>query len=327
MSQLRDLFFSQIKKPQTNFKKACGRYAPSPTGSLHFGNLRTALVAWLQARLSQGRFILRMEDIDLPRARPGSAEQIMHDLSWLGLDWDEGPDVGGEFSPYTQSERFDLYQTAIDYLCEKQRLFSCACSRKDIAQAASAPHASDQRLIYPGTCRPNAQQKQADENETALRFFCPEHSIHFDDVVLGPQKISLPDEVGDFVVKRRDGLFSYQLAVALDDALMGVTDVVRGADLIDSTAQQILLLHTFGFTIPRYWHIPLVLDKAGKRMAKRDGGLSVDYYREKGMSAAQLIGQLAASLELVPPQNRLSAQELLQTCSLDQLIACLKRHS
>ena len=331
MSHLSDLFFSKLNSSCLYEGAACGRYAPSPTGPLHFGNLRTALIAWLQARLANGRFILRIEDIDLPRTRPGSAEQIIDDLKWLGLDWDEGPDIGGEYAPYTQSERFELYQAAIDYLSENNFLFPCFCSRKDIAQAASAPHVSDQLRIYPGTCRPANKQKREQppppDRQAALRFLCPEKHITFADQILGKQDYALHRDSGDFVVKRSDGLFSYHIAVVVDDALMGVSDVVRGCDLIDSTAQQILLMDTFGFALPSYWHIPLVLDASGKRLSKRDGSLSIDYYREKGIDSAHLVGQLAASLDLVPQGSRLSCQELVEECSLEQLRHCLQLHS
>ena len=330
MSHLSDLFFSKINNSQTNFTDVCGRYAPSPTGPLHFGNLRTALIAWLQARLANGRFILRIEDIDLPRTRPGSAEEIVHDLKWLGLDWDEGPDVSGQHAPYTQSERFELYQTAIEYLIKQNKLFTCTCSRKDITQAASAPHEPNRRLIYPGTCRPAESSiiSTSSKQQTSLRFICPEKHIEFNDVILGKKNYTLHQEVGDFVIKRADGLYSYHLAVVLDDALMGVSDIVRGSDLIDSTAQQILLYQAFGFPIPKHWHIPLVMDETtGKRLAKRDGALSISHYREQGIDAPTLIGMLAASLNLVEKDSRLSARELLSELTIEQLTSHLKQHT
>ncbi len=330
MSQLTNLFLSQINSPKPASTEVCGRYAPSPTGPLHFGNLRTALIAWLQARVLQGRFILRIEDIDLPRTRPGAAEQIIKDLKWLGLDWDEGPDIAGAHAPYTQSERFELYQSAIDYLQRTHHLYKCRCSRKDIAQAASAPHRSDQPIIYPGTCRPNnaSAPEGYTHQQTSLRFLCPDRTISFYDRILGHHACKLQNCVGDFVIKRADGLFSYHLAVTLDDALMGVSDVVRGADLLSSTAQQILLLETLRLPIPNYWHIPLVLDKnTGKRLSKRDGALSVQHFIAQGLDAPSLVGQLASSVGLVAEKTRLSARELLEEINLKQLVHCLKHPS
>ena len=330
MSQLSNLFFSQLNKQTSPSTEVCGRYAPSPTGSLHFGNLRTALIAWLQTRLANGRFILRIEDIDLPRTRAGSALQIIDDLKWLGLNWDEGPDIPGKHAPYTQSERFELYQSALNHLKEAGLLYKCFCSRKDIALAASAPHASDQRSIYPGTCRGKKlnHEEAPLPKQASLRFICPEKVISFNDIVLGKQHCRLQHDVGDFVIKRADGLFSYHLAVILDDALMEVSDVVRGEDLLSSTAQQILLLDTFNLAVPNYWHIPLVLDKmTGKRLSKRDGALSIEHFREQGLDAADLIGQLSASIGLVPLNSKLSAQELLEEIDSDQLLQCLKQSS
>ncbi len=327
MPQLTDLFLSQISFSKPDPNEVCGRYAPSPTGPLHFGNLRTALIAWLQARLSQGRFILRIEDIDVPRTRPGAAEQIIKDLRWLGLDWDEGPDIVGAHAPYTQSKRFELYQSAINFLQQTHHLYECYCSRKDIAQAASAPHRSNQPIIYPGTCRPNNTNaaKKSSRQQASLRFLCPDKIISFNDHILAHQVCRLREDVGDFVIKRADGLFSYHLAVTLDDALMGVSDVVRGEDLLDPTAQQILLLETLGLPVPNYWHIPLVLDKdTGKRLSKRDGALSIQHFMAQGLDGPGLIGQLASSIGLVPENARLSAQELLEEINLSQLIHCLK---
>ncbi len=298
---------------------ARGRYAPSPTGPLHLGNARTALLAWLQARLRGGAFIMRMEDLDRPRVRSGSAAQILDDLRWLGLDWDEGPDVGGPVGPYEQSKRDGLYKQAFAQLEEKPGLFPCFCSRKDIARAASAPHAP--AGAYPGTCR----RLSADERLAALdgkakrpswRYPAPDRRVAFEDAAMGPFAQNLARDVGDYVVRRADGLFAYQLAVVVDDGLMGVTDVARGADLLDSTPRQIELFEALGFPAPEFWHLPLMLDASGERMAKRDGSDSIAAYREAGGRSARLVGELAATLGLVPAGTVIGAAELLRALDL-----------
>ena len=236
-----------------------GRYAPSPTGRLHLGNLRTALLAWLQARIDRGVFILRIDDLDTPRNKPGSVEQMIQDLYWIGLDWDEGPDVGGEHAPYFQSQRLGHYEKAFHYLQEKSAVFPCKCSRKDIANAISAPNGAENNRIYPGTCRPGKNHIHADNLNSpgvyAWRYCVNNQNIVFEDAVLGHQRQKLPSAVGDFVVKRKDGLFAYQLTSILDDILMSVTDVVRADDLLDSTPRQIAILKTLQGTIPRFCNI------------------------------------------------------------------------
>lgn len=293
-----------------------GRYAPSPTGPLHLGNVRTALIAWLQARLEGGAFIMRMENLDEPRSVEGSAEQIMEDLYWLGLDWEEGPDVGGAVGSYTQSERTAIYEDALARLRERGRIFECYCSRKDIREAVSAPH--DAAPVYPGTCRHlDEAERQAVEEEKgfgpAWRFLVGE-GVTFEviDRVKGAFAQDLTEDVGDFVVKRRDGLFAYQLAVVVDDALMGVTDVVRGEDLLSSTPRQVALYEILGLEVPRFWHVPMMEDEDGERMSKRDGSESLQEWRERGASAEEVVGHLAASLGWAESGEALSARALLE---------------
>jgi len=298
---------SQLK-PVIRDDAVVGRYAPSPTGRQHLGNLRTALVAWLQVRIRGGIFVLRMEDLDLPRTRPGSAEQILEDLKWLGLDWDEGPDAGGPGASYVQSERVELYELALAKLVEGQHTFACYCSRKDIAQASSAPHGID-GPVYPGTCRELADPQ--DGRQAAIRCRVGNSRISFKDAVAGPFDFDLTGSVGDFVIKRTDGLFAYQLAVALDDALMGITDVVRGADLLNSTPRQMHVLQLLGFTPPRYWHVPLKKDEQGQRMSKRDGSQSIAELQENGVSPDAVVGELAFELGLIDSKRSLSATELV----------------
>jgi len=217
-----------------------GRYAPSPTGPLHLGNIRTALLAWLQIRLAGGVFILRIDDIDAARNRPGGIEQLIDDLRWLGLDWDEGPDIGGPHAPYLQSQRSAIYDAAFQQLRDHGRVFACHCSRKDIALAASAPHERDAHTIYPGTCR--APRSDAGGRASAWRYRVEQRRVRFDDEIAGETVQHMDRDVGDFVIRRADGGYAYQLATAVDDAMMGITDVVRGADLLTSTPRQIEVL-------------------------------------------------------------------------------------
>jgi glutamyl-tRNA synthetase len=267
-------------------KSAVGRYAPSPTGDLHLGNLRTALVAWQECRQLGGLFILRIEDIDAPRTVPGSEQRLIDDLRWLGIDWDEGPDIGGPAGPYRQSERVRIYKEALDQLRQNGLVYSCRCSRKELRSIASAPHGPD-GPVYPGTCRPKlpTDSIQFADAEIALRFRVDQHPIvKFEDLEAGPQSCDLESESGDFVVRRRDGLWSYQLACAVDDALMGVTHVVRGQDLLSSTPRQIAIMRALELPIPQYRHIPLVNDETGQRMSKRDDSVSLRRLQEHGMT-------------------------------------------
>lgn len=289
-----------------------GRYAPSPTGPLHLGNLRTAMLAWLQARLAGGSFILRMEDLDQPRVKQGSATSILHDLRWLGLDWDEGPWSGGPFSPYCQSLRNPFYQAAFDLLHKKGHLFACFCSRKDISAATSAPHGHSG--IYPGTCRslnflPSDRPLQQGRLP-AWRYRADDRDIQFMDRVMGSHQQNLARDVGDFVVRRSDQLFAYQLAVVVDDAFMGITDILRGADLLDSSTRQIALFEALDLPVPNFWHVPLLNDDQGRRLSKRSGSQSLESLRDQGHDAAMVIGYLAASLGLVPHNTRISLDEL-----------------
>jgi len=298
-----------------------GRYAPSPSGPLHLGNLRTALLAWLQARLAGQPFILRMEDLDLPRIKAGSSEQILKELRWLGLDWDQGPDCGGPASPYEQSARTPFYQQAFEQLLKQDLIYPCYCSRKDIQQAASAPHSHEYGSIYPGTCRDpeqRAEMKQHHPDKTAAwRYRVPTRTIEFADRIIGEVSQSLDREVGDFVIKRADGLFAYQLAVVVDDGMMGITDVVRGADLLDSTARQIELFEALGYPIPTFWHVPLMMDSSGARLSKRDGSDSLEVWHQQGRNAAALIGYLAFSVGLIDVEQPISAPALLQKLTLE----------
>ena len=274
-----------------------GRFAPSPTGELHLGNARTALLAWLWAKKAGGGFTLRIEDLDRPRERPGTAARQLEDLAWLGLDWDEGPDPrtgeeAGARGPYRQSRRTQLYEDAILSLGE--RVYECFCSRAEIAAAASAPH-GDEGPRYPGTCANLTSAQRSERRRTrlpALRFRVPPGTVAFDDEIQGRQEFDVQAETGDFVLRRADGIHAYQLAVVVDDAAMGISQVLRGADLLSSTARQILLYRALGHRTPRWAHAPLVLAATGDRLAKRDRALSLDALRGRNVDPAKVADEL-----------------------------------
>lgn len=305
----RDFDKHDVTSPPTAYR---GRFAPSPTGRIHLGTARTALVAWLRARQAGGAFVLRIEDIDGPRVKPGAAEALLDDLRWLGLDWDEGPDVGGPHGPYVQSQRTDSYAQALDALRAAGRVYPCTCSRKEIAELASAPHGGTGPL-YPGTCR----EKPTHPERPAAWRFRMDAPPAFVDVLCGPSPPGLG--AGDFVVARADGVFAYQLAVAVDDAAMGVTEVVRGDDLFDSTPRQLAILRALSLEEPAYLHLPLVLGSDGERLAKRHGATSLVELAERGVSAASIVGHLAASLGILTQPEPVSPRELIGSLELGHL--------
>ena len=244
-----------------------GRFAPSPTGRIHLGNARSALLGWLQARAAGGRFLLRIEDLDRARCKPAFLEELYRDLAWLGLDWDEPPLV--------QSQRDDVYREALERLERAGRVYPCFCTRAEIFRAASAPHGpGDEGPRYPGTCASLSSQERALRARTrppALRFRPAPGEWCFEDGVQGRSCQDVEAAVGDFVVRRNDGVASYQLAVVVDDAASGITDVLRGDDLLSSTPRQLQLYTSLERTPPRFWHVTLVLGEDGKRLAKREG--------------------------------------------------------
>ena len=293
-----------------------GRYAPSPTGDLHMGNLRTALLAWLFARCAGGQFVLRIEDLDRPRVHPGATERMLYDLRWLGLDWDEGPDIGGPYAPYTQSERQEIYASYLQRLADKGLIYPCYCSRAEIARAASAPQ-GDEGPRYPGTCRnlTQAQRRQyeADKRRPSLRFRVDdERIVSFTDLLAGPLEQQVHQTIGDFIVCRSDGLFAYQFAVVVDDALMRINQVVRGADLLQSTPRQVLLYEALEYQVPTFAHVPLLLDEHGKRFSKRIQSAGLEPLRAARATPAQVVGLLAADCGLVEKGEQLTASELAQ---------------
>lgn len=293
-----------------------GRYAPSPTGALHLGNLRTALLAWLFVRCEGGHFLLRIEDLDRPRVRPGASEVLLADLRWLGLDWEEGPDVGGPAAPYVQSERTAHYEFFLQRLHKAGLVYPCYCSRADIARVASAPHGNE-GPCYPGTCRQlsRAQRRRHEVlgRRPCLRLRVPaERVITFDDLLAGQSSQHIQHVVGDFILRRADGIFAYQFAVVVDDGLMRINQVVRGSDLLASTARQILLFEALAFPVPAFAHVPLYLDSAGQRLAKREQSAGLQLLRASGASPEHVVGQLAASCGLARPGEALSAGQLVQ---------------
>jgi glutamyl-tRNA synthetase len=288
------------------------------------------MLSWLNARLNKGRFILRIDDLDSARNRPGALGQILEDLRWLGIDWDEGPDIGGEHGPYLQSQRLQHYESAFLRLQQQSRVFPCRCSRKDIALAVSAPHPDQPTRIYPGTCRPanpadtTGKPRVSPSDEVSWRYRVGSKVVCYVDKLRGRQQQHLGNAVGDFVVKRRDGLFAYHLATVVDDGLMGVKDVLRGEDLLDSTPRQIELMNVLDLPVPDFWHVPLLLDDSGQRMSKRDGSNSLEQWLEKSKSPSLLVGRLACSLGLIDEDRTLSATELLQTLDITSFRQRLK---
>jgi glutamyl/glutaminyl-tRNA synthetase len=265
-----------------------GRLAPSPTGYLHLGHARTFWTAQERARANGGTLALRNDDLDAARFKLEFVDAMLEDLKWFGFEWQEGPDCGGPFAPYNQSERREFYRAAFDKLRDAGVLYPCTCSRKDIRFAASAPHAEDDELIYPGTCR---QRSKSEIRNPKLnwRFRVPDgETIVFVDGGFGPQRFVAGKDFGDFVVWRHDDVPAYQLSVVVDDAAMQITEVVRGVDLLKSTARQLLLYRALGLTPPQFYHCPLMTDESGVRLAKRHDALSLRTFRQRGETPASL---------------------------------------
>lgn len=336
-------------------ERPVGRLAPSPTGALHLGNVRTFMIAWLSARARGGKVIMRMEDLDHPKDKPGAAVQAIEDLKWLGFDWDE---------EYVQSERKAIYRSALEYLHSHGFVYPCVCSRRDVEAAQSAPHAGEQ-LFYPGTCRnrfasyaaaqaylnpsplppanPNAQTpKHPNTRNPCWRFRVPEGTVvSFKDEFAGDFAMDVSATLGDFPVARDEGGAGYTLAVVVDDVLMGVTEVVRGDDLLAATPAQILLARALAHWFltqtpnksavalakadnpitqtPSYCHVPLVVGPDGKRLAKRHGDTRVASYREQGKCPEEILGFLAASCGWCAPGERVSLADLVSRFSFETL--------
>jgi len=291
-----------------------GRLAPSPTGALHLGNVRTFMIAWLRARTRGGKVVMRMEDLDHPKDKPGAAVQVLEDLRWLGFDWDE---------EHVQSQRLDVYREALERLGD--RAYPCVCSRRDVESAQSAPHAGEQ-LHYPGTCRGRfATWAEACASRPApcWRFRVPAGTVvSFADVFCGPYVQDVPAVLGDFPLSRDEFGAGYTLAVVADDAAMGVTEVVRGDDLLAATPAQIVLQRALGLPTPAYCHVPLVVGPDGRRLAKRHGDTRVAAYRAAGKRPEDVIGFLAASCGWCSPGDSLSLRDLLSVFDLESVPKC-----
>ncbi len=288
------------------------RFAPSPTGDLHLGGAWIALASYVLARRSGGAFVLRNEDLDTPRVVHGAIDRIVEDLKWLGFAWDEGPGVGGPHGPYEQSKRSDLYEGAIRSLNECGLVYPCDCSRAEIDLVASAPHEGEER-VYPGLCREKDPSRRMKRPAATRLRVAPGTRIRWTDGIQGDFIQDVDREVGDFVLRRGDGVFAYQFAVVFDDAAMKIDQVVRGADLAPSTARQILLARLMGVTAPQYFHAPLVVDENGARVAKRTPFATLRELRRKGVSADTIIGVLAEGLGLAPTDAPATPDEIAES--------------
>lgn len=282
-----------------------GRYAPSPTGRLHLGNARTALLSWLDIRLRRGVYIMRVEDVDSQRSRPEYEARMLDDLRWLGLDWDEGPDVGGNYGPYRQSACHERYLQAL----AKLDTFACTCTRKDLAQA---PRSHTGEVIYPGYCR---QAPCNPDRGSAIRWRVPPGQVGFCDRFAGTVIEDVARDTGDIILRRRDRDWAYQLAVVVDDGAMAITDVLRGADLLASTPRQLHLARALGLPEPSYAHVPLILGEDGRKLSKSHRAPDLSALREAGIPAPRVVARLAQSVGLVDASvHELTAPQLVETC-------------
>lgn len=290
-----------------------GRFAPSPSGRMHLGNIFCALLAWLSVKSQNGSLLLRIEDLDPARCRLAYAEQLEDDLRWLGLMWDEGGiHASGPHAPYCQSQRDAIYERMLTQLSEQAQLYPCFCSRDEL-HAASAPHHADGRLLYSGRCRTLTTSQQAEllkHRQPALRIAVPDETFSFGDKSGCLFSENLRDDCSDFIIRRSDGVFAYQLAVVVDDALMGVTEVVRGRDLLDSTPRQLFLYRALGFAPPEFGHLPLLLSADGRRLSKRDRDMDMGILRQR-FTAPELLGRLAFLARLIDRPEPVTAQELI----------------
>ena len=276
-----------------------GRIAPSPTGLLHLGHAATFWTAYQRAVQHRGTLIFRNEDLDPQRSKPEFVEAMFEDLRWLGIEWQEGPDVGGPYAPYEQSRRRDHYLAAWRTLRDRGFIYPCTCSRKELAQAAAAPHDDNDEPLYPGTCRSRISEAKnhAEPAGVNWRFRVSDgEAISFADLHLGPQSYVAGRDFGDFAVWRRDDVPAYQLAVVVDDAAMRITEVVRGADLLKSTARQLLLLRALGYDPPAYYHCDLLTDDRGQRLAKRHYALSLRTLRASGLTPDAVRARFGAAV-------------------------------
>lgn len=300
-----------------------GRLAPSPTGMAHLGNAWAFLMAWLSVRAQGGELVLRMEDLDQERTSVVYMQALMSDIRWLGLDWDEGPTPEREDAQYHQANRFHLYDGALDALREKGLAYPCFCSRKDLAMLANAPHLGDAGISYPGTCRhldPDEAARRMEAGKPhSWRFLTEGLEFCFTDLLYGEQRQNLSELGGDFNIKRSDGVYAYQLAVSVDDGLMGITEVVRGRDIMPSTGKQLGLMQALGLKAPVYGHLPLLLDETGERLAKRHASLSLEALRTRGVKPERVVGLLACVAGLTDSLKMVHPRELVRGFDISRL--------
>ncbi len=267
-----------------------------------------------------GELVLRIEDLDTPRVKPWAHQQAIEDLRWLGLDWEEGPDLGGPYEPYTQTLRRGHYEAALERLREQDLIYPCTCSRTDVAQAASAPHVGQEGPIYPGTC---SAWKSGDALPTpgtfCWRFRVPDVTLTIEDALMGTLHCNLQQEVGDFPITRKEGDAAYQLAVVVDDAAMRINHVVRGNDLVLSAFRQRVLQNALGLEGVGYAHVPLVIGEDGRRLAKRHGDTRLSMYREAGVKAEKVVGLLAWSLGFIAEPAMMTARELIPDYAIEKI--------
>lgn len=290
-----------------------GRFAPSPSGRMHLGNVFSALLAWASARSQDGEFVLRLEDLDERTRNPEYARLICEDLEWLGIDWDG--------KPLLQHEHLNRYETAFDVLRQRAEVYPCFCSRADL-HAASAPHASDGSVLYAGTCRHLSEaeiERKTQVKDPAYRIHVPDMDVTIHDAHMGEYTQSLARDCGDFVIRRSDGIFAYQLVCVVDDAVSGITEVVRGSDLLSSTPRQIMLQELLGYETPGYAHHPLLVDQLGRRLSKRDKDCDMGFIRSHMRAPETLVGYLAYRAGIVNSCEPMTAHELVGEFSWDKV--------
>lgn len=303
------------------------RFAPSPTGRMHLGNLWIAFLNWLWTRQRGGKIILRMEDIDRDRCRKEYEEGILEDLSWMGLDFDEGPEGIYSYGPAVQSRRYDIYDSILSAMEKKGHIYPCYCSRSRIHQVLSAPHEGEARPVYDGHCRNlTPKERESMTKNPCWRVRMEESTISFTDLFYGTITRTLKAGADDFVVRRADGLVAYQLAVSIDDGEMGITHVFRGNDLLDSTPGQAWLIQKLGYQMPAYGHLPLLVDTRGIRLSKRQKGITVRELRNRGLRPEDLTGLLLHLAGGLPELRPVSLEEALDDFPFEKLTALQKKH-
>lgn len=297
----------------------CGRFAPTPSGRIHLGNILCAMLSWLSVRSKQGKYLLRIEDLDAMRCPRSLADQIEEDLQWFGIDWDDGGSAGGE--SWYQSNRTAIYDKYFEVLRDKGLLYPCFCSRAEL-HTAQAPHRSDGTYIYAGTCRNLTPEQIAEKSKRrppAWRVRVPDRVVSFTDGCQGVYTENLAQDCGDFIIRRSDGVYGYQLAVVVDDGEMGVTEVVRGSDLLNSTPRQMYLYEQLGFSVPEFYHMPLLTAPDGRRLSKRDGDLDLGVLRERFGRPEPIVGMLAKAAGLRPTAQPVALHELIADFSWDKI--------